>query len=344
MLHRLIPSFRFAAASLALLGTLAPVKAQQLREQPIPYSVWLDFEALSRPDPPRVSLPIWFESLQVLHAAGNSAATEQTSYRMRLRKVGSLNREIQLRVFFDDAPDASPSVSAWTETGARLYGSDPLGAGLDLPSSVSLLIPAEKADYIDVTVPGNGSNIRGVLLSSVVKTETRAAVDFPPTSQPLDPFGNLPATVPDENDLSLYGRVRAMLDAKPVRLSPVDTLSFDLQQQPLVAVVTFEVLNADIAFPPDVTVNDHMAGATQLHLPDLADPGYRGEVRPMEKDMHFRYTGWLHCEVVIPGSLLKAGPNELALTANPQGGSVAVRSVELQLKHNWQSLDYTVTP
>ena len=29
--------------------------------QPTPFSVWLDIEALSRPDPPHVALPIWLD-------------------------------------------------------------------------------------------------------------------------------------------------------------------------------------------------------------------------------------------------------------------------------------------
>jgi hypothetical protein len=117
-----------------------------------------------------------------------------------------------------------------------------------------------------------------------------------------------------------------------------------LDRQPLVAVLSFEVLHADIAEPPQVTVNGRPCGTANLSLPDLADPALRGEVRPMEADMRFRYTGWLRCQKVIPGSALRAGLNRLVLGVNRNAGSVAVRAVEVQLKHNWQNLDYTLTP
>jgi hypothetical protein len=103
-------------------------------------------------------------------------------------------------------------------------------------------------------------------------------------------------------------------------------------------------LNVDIAFPPQVSVNGQNLGAAKMRLPDLADPGYRGESLPFERDMRFRYTGWLPCQVVVPGSALHSGLNRLRLVLNSQGGSVAVRAVELQLKHNWQGLESNLKP
>ena len=85
-------------------------------------------------------------------------------------------------------------------------------------------------------------------------------------------------------------------------------------------------------------------GAAKMRLPDLADPAYRGDVRPLERDMHFRYTGWLPCQMIIPASALRAGANRLSLVANAQGGAIAVRAVELQLKHNWKNFEYNLSP
>jgi hypothetical protein len=60
--------------------------------------------------------------------------------------------------------------------------------------------------------------------------------------------------------------------------------------------------------------------------------------------MRFRYTGWLKAQLVIPGSSLQAGLNKLALQVNKQSGPVAVRSIEIQLKHNWSGFNYRLNP
>ncbi len=327
-----------------LLALSLPLSAQQLRNQPIPFSVWLDFGLLTRPDPPNVALPIWLESLQLQHNPAKDSAPENTVYRLRLRRMGQLNQLLDARLFFEDLPGQSPVITGWTETGTLRYQSESLGSGLNLPNSVSLAIPVVDTDYLDITVPGDGSTVRGVFLSTLTKTEGHAALDFAPSAQIPDPFGNLPTVEAQTDDTHLYGRVRAMLEPKAVKLDPDETLDFQLDRQPLMAVVTFEALNVDVAYPPEATVNSRPLGPVTMHLPDLADPAYRGEVRPLERDMRFRYTGWLRCQVVVPGSALKAGLNSLILVVNKQGGSIAVRSVELQLKHNWQNFDYTITP
>jgi hypothetical protein len=60
--------------------------------------------------------------------------------------------------------------------------------------------------------------------------------------------------------------------------------------------------------------------------------------------MRFHYTGWLGCQRAVPGSALRQGLNRLTFRLNKDSGSVAIRVVDLQLKHHWQSFDYTVTP
>ena len=137
---------------LAVLGIIAgtaakPLFAQELREQPIPFSVWLDFKALSRPDPPRVGLPIWLESLQAQHDPATVNAPEQTVYRLRLRRLGPLNEEIRLRLFFEDREGASPVVTGWTETGTQRY--DVGGARLG----------SESAEFRGANHPGHADRL-----------------------------------------------------------------------------------------------------------------------------------------------------------------------------------------
>lgn len=345
------PAFSWSLFLIATVcaATFAPLHGQELREHPTPFSVWLDLAALARPTPPRIGLPIWLESVEVQRFPAKADRAEQTSFRLRFRPVGELNREIQLRVFFDDKPEARPKVTGWSETGALRYSSPVLGAGLNLPTSAVLTIPVKGINYLDITVAGRGSSIRGAFVSSLTTTEQRIARDFVSPQETVDAFGNVPVIPPGRDDSYLYGRVRAALEAGPVKLEPgpvagETVYDIQLESAPLMAVLTFEILNAEIAFPPEIIVNSRRMGPVSLHLPDLADPAFRGDVRPAEGAMRFHYTGWLRCHKLIPGGMLKAGLNRISFGLNNTLRPVAVRSVELQLKYPWQNLDYTLTP
>ncbi len=336
---------------LALACATALATAQDsgiLAEQPTPFSVWLDLPSLSKPGAAKPSLPIWFESFQNEPVAAKNGEPPHTVYRLRLRRMPSLHRELLLRVFFDDIAGLQPTVSSWTETGRQIFQSPALGVGAGLPSSDSAIVPLDGADYVDISVPGNGSNIRGVLAASLKDATAKQTIDFQPLAEMQDPFGNLPAAQPGDEDRKLYGRIKATVDKEIVRLSRKgDTAcqwQFDLAGQPLVAVVTFEVLNADLSSPPIVTANDGQPGFANVHWPDLSDPGFRGESRPLEPAMRFQFTGWLRAQFVIPGNLLRAGLNSVNIRLGDDSGSIAIRNVELQLKRNWKHFDYILTP
>jgi hypothetical protein len=76
-----------------------------------------------------------------------------------------------------------------------------------------------------------------------------------------------------------------------------------------------------------------------MRTPDLADPAYQGVLRPLDRGVRFRYAGWLQSQKAIPGGLLKPGVNKIELRLPAESGPVAVRSLELQLKNQWQNLD-----
>lgn len=339
---RLLCALTLAACLLA--GRAA--RGQELRAEPVPYSVWLDFKTLSKPRPPKLALPIWLESVQSDRPRAKKGEPKYTVMRMRLRRVGLLNREVELRLFFDDQPGFSPSVSAWTETGGARFQSGPLGTGLGLPTSESVIIPVEDTDYIEVTVPGDGSSLRGAFLATVRIAETRVSLDLGQPTAFQEPFGNPIRRAVSEADTYLFGRVRATLEAQPLKVSAPEPAQWDLQldRLPLIAVVSFEILNVDLTYPPELRLNGTSLGAVQPQLPDLADPGYRGEVRPMESDMRFHYTGWLRCQKIIPQSALKTGLNELRLEVGREASEVAIRAVTIELKHNSKNLDYTLVP
>jgi hypothetical protein len=260
-----------------------------------------------------------------------------------------LHASVQLRLYFDDKRDAAPVVSAWTETGVLRFQSQPLGTGLNLATSASLNIPTTDTDYIEITVPGDGSTIRGAFLSSLKTIDAQAALDFLPPETQVDQFGKREEATSREKDTYLFGRVRATLEPGTIKLEPGEgsdevTYEVELDAPPLLGLITFEILEVDVAFPPEVTVNDVLLGPATPVLPDLADPAFRGDTRPAEADMRFHYTGWLRCQRAVPGSALRQGLNRLTFRLNRNSGPVAIRVLELQLKHHWKNFDYTLSP
>ena len=113
-----------------------------------------------------------------------------------------------------------------------------------------------------------------------------------------------------------------------------------MEAQPLTALLTFEIANPHIDAPPEVYLNGQDIGPVALTLPDLADPGYRGESEPLTTEMHFTYTGWLRAQKVVPATILKVGTNGLVVTNGPGTGPSAIRAAQIQLKYIWDKSDY----
>jgi hypothetical protein len=89
-----------------------------------------------------------------------------------------------------------------------------------------------------------------------------------------------------------------------------------------------------------VYLNGQDIGPVALTLPDLADPGYRGEAEPLTTEMHFTYTGWLRAQKIVPATILKVGTNDLVLTNGAGAGPTAIRATQIQLKYIWDKSDY----
>jgi len=60
--------------------------------------------------------------------------------------------------------------------------------------------------------------------------------------------------------------------------------------------------------------------------------------------MRFQYTGWVRGQAVLPGKVLHSGTNQIVVSLAEDGGPIAVRNVELQLKYNWKHFDYILSP
>ena len=89
---------------------------------------------------------------------------------------------------------------------------------------------------------------------------------------------------------------------------------------------------------------DATATARALALPDLADPGYRGESEPLTTEMHFNYTGWLRAQKLVPATILKVGANDLVVINGAGTGASAIRATQVQLKYIWDKSDYLLRP
>jgi len=393
---------RLAVAILGLLLTImTPGRAQELELEATPFSTVIDFGLLQNAaaEPP-ASLPIWLESVSMLReepgtladlpavaATAPAAITDadapfsvastqplppsHTTYRLRLRALPGFtgpDDRLLLRLYFDDTPGRSPVVTGWSETGTQYYASAPLGSGLALPNTATLRIPTGGVDYLDITVPGDGSTVRQAFLSALQTTAKEAALDFSTAAHRLeDPFGNTAAQAveatqipqnedesslggPPPGDRLLFGRIHARLDDGEVRITPAGDqqptsydIEFTLDAAPLLAAVSFEILNADPATPLPAFINGKPIGPLAIRFPDLSDPAYTGHARPFES-IGFHYGSWAPCQKIIPGRLLQPGQNRFTLELPSGSDPVAIRDLAIQLKHHWKKLDYTLAP
>jgi len=338
---------RLGLGNFGLRATVAPpATTPQLQPQATPFTVWLDFHRLAANRWIPGELPDWLAPVEAETRNGLDGVT--TSIRVHLRNLGDSGRDLQFRLFFDDQKDLSPTVAAWSGLAGRRFEYGPLGDSLGLQTSETLTFPTAGIDFIDITVPGDGHNLRGVFLALLEPAQVQRGLDFELPADLVDAFQNLPPIITKAEDISLYGRVRAVIDPSGLKLAPDaatrGTWEFPLQSPPLLAIVTYEILGADPTAPLEVIVNDRPLGASAIHWPDLADPGFLGLARPLERDLRFRYTGWLRAQKIIPGSALRAGANTLSVQLHPDSGAVAIRAVEIQLKYNWKNLDYTLAP
>ena len=92
--------------------------------------------------------------------------------------------------------------------------------------------------------------------------------------------------------------------------------------------------------PPNIYVNGENLGPVTLTLPELADPGYRGEMEPLVREMRFQYTGWLRVQKIVPVRNLKVGTNDLIIAGGADAPASAIRATQIQLKYLWEKSDY----
>jgi hypothetical protein len=324
-------------------GLLAP--PPMLAQPPLPSSAWLDLRQTMSRNSKTQEAPPWVEALTLLPGELTEGGTASKSvFRIRVTQPGPDYKILFFRLFFDDKPNQQPELVAWDESGTHVLRSGTLGVGMNLPSSDSVIIPMTGASAIDIEVPGDGKTIRAAYLDWMTSSEVVHPVNAEHRDVIPEPFSVVPALHAPPEDVENFGTVTATLAAEPIRLDARTqqnaAFQFPIEAEPLTALLTFEIANPRIDAPPEVYVNGQNVGPVALALPDLADPGYRGESEPLTVEMHFNYTGWLRAQKIVPATALKVGANDLVVTNGAGTGASAIRATQIQLKYIWDKSDY----
>ena len=348
MLFRAVFAIFFAAVcrvcAQEALSDALPHPAE-LIAQPFPDSAWIDLRQNAPRNSKPQNAPAWVEALTLLPAeATEGGGNSKSIFRIRVTQPGPDYQILFFRLFFDDKPNQQPELIAWDESGTHILRSGTLGVGMNLPSSDSVLIPMAGASAIDIEVPGDGRTIRAAYLDWMTISEVVHPVNAEHRDVIPEPFSLMPSLQSPPEDVENFGTVTATLTADPIRIDGQTqqsvTFQFPIEAQPLTALLTFELANPNIDAPPEIYVNGQDIGPASLMLPDLADPGYRGEVEALSKEMHFHYTGWLRGQKIVPATMFKVGSNDLVVATGVGNGSSAIRATQIQLKYIWDKSDY----
>jgi len=307
-------------------------------------SAWLDLRQISATNSKPQASPDWVEAVSIVPSQPARGGAQQTVFRIRLNRPKADFQVLFFRLFFDDKPDKNPRLTAWDESGTVVMQSPQLGAGINLPTSESIMVPMAGISTIDVEVPGDGKTIRGAYLDWMATAEVLHPISAEHRDLIPEPFAALSPLHAPVQDSERLGTVTASLAPETIRIgASVEqgaAFQFGLESRPLVALLSFEVASPNVETPPEVFINGQSVGPAILTLPDLADPGYRGETSSLVRGMKFQYTGWLRAQKIIPASYLKTGANDLIVVGGSGTPASAIRATQIQLKYLWDKTDY----
>ena len=348
MLSRLVAfAFFLGAASLtqaqeAFTNSL-PTDGSAALKANVPESAWLDLRQNAPAHSTTQTAPNWVESVAMV-AQPNGDGPAKSIFRIRLAHPFGDYTVLFFRLFFDDKANARPELVAWDESGTQVLRSRALGSGIDVPSSDSVMIPMSEISTIDIEVPGDGTSIRGAYLDWMTSSEVVQPLSAEHRDAIAQPFSEMPPLRSPKQDTEKFGTVTATLAADTIRIGPTMDqgagFQFGIEEEPLLALLTFEVASPRVDSPPDIYVNGENIGSATLTLPELADPGYRGEMESLVRQMRFQYTGWLRAQKVVPVSNLKVGSNDIIVVAGTGTPTSAIRGTQIQLKYLWEKSDY----
>src|SRR6266705_3472674 len=298
-------------------------------------SAWLDLRQNTSPNSRTQNAPSWVEGVTLLPA--QSTGGSKSVFRIRVTPLSTNYQVLFFRLFFDDKPGQQPELIAWDESGTHVLRSGALGSGINLPSSDSVMIPMAGALSIEIEVAGDGKTVRAAYLDWMTSSNVVHPLGAERRDVIPEPFSSMPPLHSPTQDEEHFGTITATLAAEAIRISgniqEGAAFQFGVEAQPLAALLTFEVANPRIDAPPQIYLNGEDIGPVSLVLPELADPGYRGEMESLVRQMHFQYTGWLRAQKIVPVTSLKVGANDLVVANGTGGGYSAIRATQIQMKY-----------
>lgn len=349
--------FRPVIASIVLCLAFSSPRAQEAVVQDLPRpgeanvsveSTWIDLRQSVAANAKPQNAPGWVEAVTMTTLEAKEEQPARTVFRVRLARPKPEMQTLLVRLFFDDKADAQPKLIAWDESGTQVLQSAPLGSGMNLPTSETVLVPMTGASTLDIEVPGDGKTLRGAYLDWMTSSEVVHPLNSEPRDVIPEPFAAAAPLHAPSQDSERFGSVTATLAEEAVRIGPSlqngASFQFGIETQPLMALVTFEVATPDIDAPPELYLNGESIGPVSLTLPELADPGYRGAVIPFVKQMRFQYTGWVRAQKLVPAASLRVGQNDLLVIAGAGTQASAIRATQIQLKYLWDKSDYLLVP
>ena len=323
-------------------------EVQSKSKEARPESAWLDLRQNAGVNSTMQSAPDWVEAVTMTPAMEENGETSKTFFHIQLRHSAGDYNVLFFRLLFDDKAEGRPELIARDGSGAQVLRSGELGSGIGLASSDSAMIPMNGISSIDVEVPGDGKTVRGAYLDWMSSSDVVHPLNVEHRDIIAEPFSVMPPLHSPAQDTEQFGTVTATLAADTIRIGSdiqeAAVFQFGIETQPLLALLTFEVASPRIDAPPEVYVNGEAIGPVTFSLPELADPAYRGEMEPLVRQMHFRYTGWLRAQKIVPITSLKVGTNDLIVRNGSGGGNSAIRATQIQLKYLWDKSDYILQP
>ena len=313
-----------------------------------PHSAWIDLRQQAAANSNPQSAPAWVEAVTLVPMPAQNERPARTVFRIRVTRPRVDLQLLMLRLFFDDKPDQRPTITAWDESGSHVVQSDALGDGVDLPSSDTVILPMLGISAIDIEVPGDGTTVRGVYMDWMVSRNVAHPLSAESRDVMPEPFAAAaPLRVP-EQDVETFGTVTATLAPETIRITASvqhgAAFQFGIEALPLMALISFEVSTPRVDSPPEIYLNGENLGPASMTLPDLADPGYRGESERLVGPMRFYYTGWIRGQKLVPAASLKVGTNDLLVIGGPGTPISAIRGTQIQLKYLWDKSDYLLQP
>ena len=331
----------------ALTDGLPPAPQPGAIDASPPNSAWLDLRQNVPANAKPQNAPNWVESVGMIPARPNDPKGK-TIFRIRVAPPSGDYHMLFFRLFFDDNATKHPELVAWDESGSQVLRSGELGSGVEVASSDSVIVPMVNIAAIDIEVPGDGKTVRGAYLDWMTSSEVVHPVNAPPRDVIPEPFSAMPPLHASAQDTEQFGAVKATLSPETIRIGTTlpegAAFQFGIESEPLLALLTFEVANPRIDVPPEVYINGQDVGPATLTLPELADPGFRGQTESLVKKMNFHYTGWLRAQKIVPADLLKAGSNDIVVVNGGESGTAAIRATQIELKYIWDKSDYLLQP